>query len=333
MAKKDGVIISDPIFQGIEKNLLFWNVTMDSKVGLLNNNGSLILQPKYQEIKTFNKGLASVKLENKFGLIDQQGVEVIKPLFDSPIQFFNNLAIVSIDGKSFRIDQTGQVVPDFVSIGSIDIKTFDLGEFNYYQAKNAIESLGEGWRLPTESELLIMFNNQDKIGQLRKKPVFSNQNQIFWGSYLGGSFSKYFVTMNNSVNPGLTYSTYWGENRDKLENQFYLVRAVRDNGNRSLDSKTSENYLKSILSDPEMMDKFVNGFLANMWKEVANPSSTNNNSDKNIHQTCRYCNSKKELNFDKNGEEVFLFAGGMPDSPKAIFCSIECYRNFNNLEH
>jgi hypothetical protein len=35
-----------------------------------------------------------------------------------------------------------------------------------------------------------------------------------------------------------------------------------------------------------------------------------------------------KLNFDKYGEEVFVYGGGA--SSKAIFCSIECYRNFND---
>jgi hypothetical protein len=211
---------------------------------------------------------------------------------------------------------------DFVRVGKIDIMTKDLGEFNYSQAKNAIQALGEGWRLPTESELLIMFNNQDKIGQLRKKPFFRNQNQIFWGSYLGGSFSKYFVMMNNSKNPGLTHSTYWSGDRYRLENEFYLVRAVRDNGNRSLDSKTSENYLKSILSDPKMMDKFVNGILSSMMKEAAkNPR---------VPMECRYCKKKKFLDFDKYGNELSFYAGmpvGSDDLP-GVFCSDSCFRNF-----
>ena len=161
---------------------------------------------------------------------------------------------------------------DFVRVGKIDIMTKDLGEFNYSQAKNAIQALGEGWRLPNESELLIMFNNQDKIGQLRKKPMLRNQNQIFWGAYLGGSFSNYLVIMNNSVNPGLTYSTYWSENRERLENEFYLVRAVRDVPSKDLRITSEEKK-----ANDDAYTKLVEIIFRKMLTEALSGSSGSSN--------------------------------------------------------
>jgi len=51
-----------------------------------------------------------------------------------------------------------------VKIGNLEVMTKDLGNMNWYDAKNACEKLGDGWRLPTKDELNILFEHKEKIG-------------------------------------------------------------------------------------------------------------------------------------------------------------------------
>jgi hypothetical protein len=47
---------------------------------------------------------------------------------------------------------------------SFEVYPTDLGKMNWYEAKKACADLGDGWRLPTRLELLLMYNNQDELG-------------------------------------------------------------------------------------------------------------------------------------------------------------------------
>ena len=40
----------------------------------------------------------------------------------------------------------------------------ELGKMTWEEAKGACASLGEGWRLPTRVELLLMYENKDVVG-------------------------------------------------------------------------------------------------------------------------------------------------------------------------
>ena len=53
------------------------------------------------------------------------------------------------DSKTIKIDY------------EIEVMTKDLGEMNWYKAKEACVALGDGWRLPTKKELDIIFDEDD----------------------------------------------------------------------------------------------------------------------------------------------------------------------------
>lgn len=53
----------------------------DEKWGFIDVNGNIVLQPVYQEAKSFSNGLASVCKEDKWGFICSDGAEVIEPQF------------------------------------------------------------------------------------------------------------------------------------------------------------------------------------------------------------------------------------------------------------
>jgi len=69
-------------------------------------------------------------------------------------------------------------------------KTFP-NTMNWDEAKKASESLGNGWRLPTDDELMILYNNKDKIGGFSGE-FYWNSTEYGFAKDIGGcqSFSN-----------------------------------------------------------------------------------------------------------------------------------------------
>lgn len=335
LVKNDGTVITPLKYQSIKNNFGYWIVKLDNKMGMINNSGILIIQPKYQEISEFKNGLASVKLNGKYGIVNEQGVEIINPLYDYPFEFVDGYATVSFNGKSYRIDTKNEKVIDnftnssyssliegtkplskndnsenrFVRVGQIDVMTQDLGELNYFQAKDAIQAMGGGWRLPTESELILMFNNQEKIGPLSKKPVSRYDGKVYWGNYLGGSFDSYYVTLLTYINAGLTNNRTWSVN--SKQNEFYFVRPVRD--------MSSKEQVKNMISSYSEVLKIAK-------KQGVNVAPDSENSIKNC-ECCRKKFSTKGYNIRKSSNEIIdaSYYAGMVIKP--VFCSRVCAAN------
>ncbi len=80
--------------------------------GLMDNTGSIIVQPQYQFIGNFSEnGLASFKREdNKWGYINAKGDIIITPRFDFCGKFFNEIATVQIEDKYGYINEAGEYI-------------------------------------------------------------------------------------------------------------------------------------------------------------------------------------------------------------------------------
>ena len=81
-------------------------------------------------------------------------------------------------------------------------------KYNFEGAVEACKRLGEGWRLPTRAELLLMHENKDEI------KGFASDN--YWSSTEAGNYyawGQYFLSGNQ-------YFSY--------KSNFYYVRAVRN---------------------------------------------------------------------------------------------------------
>jgi hypothetical protein len=53
---------------------------------------------------------------------------------------------------------------NFITIDKLDIMKTDLGLLDSKQAEIACKKLGDGWRLPNEAELNVIYNENDKLG-------------------------------------------------------------------------------------------------------------------------------------------------------------------------
>ncbi|AUP79605.1 WG repeat-containing protein [Flavivirga eckloniae] len=71
-------------------------------VGLLNSNGEIIMEPKYQTIKPFVNGFARVQLNDLWGMIDVNGKEYISPNYNEIGNYFNKIVRVR-QGTVFKI--------------------------------------------------------------------------------------------------------------------------------------------------------------------------------------------------------------------------------------
>ena len=78
--------------------------------------GNVVIQPQYDQIVSFQEGLALVRKENKWGCIDRNGKIIIDYHFDKinfqelPIGFRNGLCVVVEGSKWGYIDKTGNYV-------------------------------------------------------------------------------------------------------------------------------------------------------------------------------------------------------------------------------
>ena len=276
---------------------------------MINKRGDILIALVYDEIKDFKDGFAMVKLNSKYGMINLQGEQIIKPLYDNSFQFIGKVATVSLNGRILKIDEYGKEIikskndPSFSSIiegksvnvnsklpneisyvrlGEIDVLTSDLGEMTYDDAKVAIKNLGEGWRLPNEKELKLMFNSQDKIGTLSKREYKIVQDYwIYGGNYLGEESNGQLVLLRTLIDPGYTI-TFNKSGVDKRSLKY--IRAVRDvystsrstasNKTKSNDTELSDLIAAQILSS-NVLGNFINDVLDGNYNE---PKRTSNNS-------------------------------------------------------
>ena len=92
---------------------------------------------------------------------------------------------------------------------SFEVYPTDLEKMNWDEAMKACADLGDGWRLPTRLELLLMYNNQDKLGGFA--------NNYYWSSTEFDSFNAWIQGF------------YLGFQTKYFKSTNYYVRAVRDN--------------------------------------------------------------------------------------------------------
>ncbi|NCB55881.1 MAG: WG repeat-containing protein, partial [Epsilonproteobacteria bacterium] len=113
----------------------------DGKYGLIDKQGNWVMEPKFQWIGCFKRGLALVRDNLKEGIIDESGAYVLKPIFDK-IDFITDTTpeIIGVekDKKHGFIDRNGQWIiepkfkrlrfftPDGIAVASEDGKRYGL---------------------------------------------------------------------------------------------------------------------------------------------------------------------------------------------------------------
>lgn len=89
------------------------------KVGYMDREGQIVIQPKYAFGYDFREGLAAVEYRGKWGYIDKTGQEVIPLIYESAMDFSDGIAAVEKGGIWSVINKQGEVLfeTDFQWIG------------------------------------------------------------------------------------------------------------------------------------------------------------------------------------------------------------------------
>ena len=96
-----------------------------------------------------------------------------------------------------------------IKIGSLEIAQSDFpNEMNWQSAKNACSNLGDGWRLPSNDELIVLYRNKSKIG--------ISSDELYWSSFQDGMNDAWYTAMNDGAQ----------SSRNKVS--IIKVRAVRN---------------------------------------------------------------------------------------------------------
>lgn len=90
----------------------FYFAQLNGVYNLYNSEGGVVGSDSYQDAHMFNSGgkYAAVKLDGKWGFIDTTGTIVIEPQYEDARSFANGAAAVKIKGKWGYIDESGKVV-------------------------------------------------------------------------------------------------------------------------------------------------------------------------------------------------------------------------------
>lgn len=119
-------------FSGKETPELF-PIRQNGKVGYINRNGEIVIQPQFADALYFFDGLAVACIEMyKCGYIDSSGKFVINPQFKSAIRFSEGLGGVIVEDKLGFVDKTGKFVinPQFDVVGDFMSGFFSEGLAN-----------------------------------------------------------------------------------------------------------------------------------------------------------------------------------------------------------
>lgn len=91
---------------------------------------------------------------------------------------------------------------------NFEVHPLELSEINWEDAKKACAELGEGWRLPTRAELLLIYEARDTINNLYT-------HDYYWSSTEGSLNNAWLQCFTN----GYTYTN--------VKSDTFRVRAVR----------------------------------------------------------------------------------------------------------
>lgn len=83
---------------------------MSGRWGAINKSGTIVVPFQYDELRSFNEGVACFGQDDKFGFIDTTGKVVIPAQFDDASTFLNGIAVVRMGDTAYCIDKKGNKI-------------------------------------------------------------------------------------------------------------------------------------------------------------------------------------------------------------------------------
>ncbi len=95
-----------------QRQVRLYPIGIEGKWGFADQTGATVIEPTYQKVNFFHRGLAVVQHKNKFGYLRADGSWHIRPKYDSATSFVSNCASVTKNNKSYLINQRGRKAGD-----------------------------------------------------------------------------------------------------------------------------------------------------------------------------------------------------------------------------
>jgi hypothetical protein len=148
----------------------YFPIKVNKKWGLIDADGTIVLDPVYDAIGEFKHfGFAVMQKNGYVGLLDQLGKEVVKPEYHDLKVLAKDLVAVMTDGVWKVLNMKGKVVLD---IGYDRVQVWD----NYYLAY-----MSDGkWGIVTKDGQKLLPPSYDEI-QLNDEGYFYTRNGDSWG--------------------------------------------------------------------------------------------------------------------------------------------------------
>lgn len=72
-------------------------VKQDGKWGFMDKEGKIMIEPQYEDARSFCNGYAAVKQNGKWGFINKEGTVIIEPQFSETMDFSDGSVFVKRD--------------------------------------------------------------------------------------------------------------------------------------------------------------------------------------------------------------------------------------------
>ena len=118
-----------------------------------------------------------------------------KLLYIGIVLMFGSCGSIESESSSSTVNVEGREVST-IKIDNLEVMKEDLGKMKWDEAKKACENLGDGWRLPTEDELNVLYENKVEIGGFASDTYWSSTNIDVFA--IKGLYEKGFsIRINN----------------------------------------------------------------------------------------------------------------------------------------
>ncbi len=98
---------------GFDRSITLYPTKINDKYGYIDNTGSIIIEPKFDNCYYFYDDLAVVRVENQDGFINRAGDIVIEPVYDLANNFYEGVSKVKYKGKFYYINKNGDRIIAF----------------------------------------------------------------------------------------------------------------------------------------------------------------------------------------------------------------------------
>lgn len=155
----------------------FFIVSVNEKLGVIDEKGNLLIEPQFDEIGDFFDGLAPASINGKCGIINKKGDFVLKPKYQKINYLDNGLYSAKLNGKFGMINRKGDFIvePKYDNLfkQSSSFKPNTEKNLNLYRIKlkNKVGLINEKGKIIVEPKFDLIYPFQANIAkfELNKK--------------------------------------------------------------------------------------------------------------------------------------------------------------------